>query len=336
MEQIMKLFELQSFNDGGLQMIERGTPSPCLGEVVIKVESASINFRDFMIAKGLYNPNLSLPLIPLSDGSGEVVAVGNDVKKFKIGDRVSSVFWQDWNSDVKTRMISTGSDAAGVLSEYAVLPEAAVLPIPDYLSYQEAATLPCAAVTAWTCIEAANIKAGDNVLLLGTGGVSIFGLQIAKALGANVIITSSSDDKLARAVDLGADATINYKDNPDWGKQAFEAAGVGVNLVIEIGGGGTFNQSMEALTIGGHISIIGALSGVSTELNLLSMVFKNVHTHGITVGTREDHEAMNHFFSEHQIHPIIDKEVSFEQGADAIIGIASGNHFGKIVVNINN
>ncbi len=158
MEQIMKLFELQSFNDGGLQMIERGTPSPCLGEVVIKVESASINFRDFMIAKGLYNPNLSLPLIPLSDGSGEVVAVGNDVKKFKIGDRVSSVFWQDWNSDVKTRMISTGSDAAGVLSEYAVLPEAAVLPIPDYLSYQEAATLPCAAVTAWTCIDGCEYK----------------------------------------------------------------------------------------------------------------------------------------------------------------------------------
>jgi NADPH:quinone reductase-like Zn-dependent oxidoreductase len=203
------------------------------------------------------------------------------------------------------------------------------------MSYQEAATLPCAAVTAWTCIMAANIKAGDNVLLLGTGGVSIFGLQIAKALGANVIITSSSDDKLARAAGLGADTTINYKDNPDWGKQAFEATGRGVNLVIEIGGGGTFNQSMEALTIGGHISIIGALSGVSTELNLLNMVFKNVHTHGITVGTREDHEAMNHFFAEHKIHPVIDKEVSFDQGAEAIIGIASGNHFGKIVVNIN-
>ncbi len=284
----------------------------------------------------MYNPNLSLPLIPLSDGSGEVVAVGNDVKKFKIGDRVSSVFWQDWNADVKTRMMSTGCDAAGVLSEYAVLPEAAVLPIPEYMTYQEAATLPCAAVTAWTCIMAANIKAGDNVLLLGTGGVSIFGLQIAKALGANVIITSSSDDKLARAAGLGADTTINYKDNPDWGKQAFEATGRGVNLVIEIGGGGTFNQSMEALTIGGHISIIGALSGVSTELNLLNMVFKNVHTHGITVGTREDHEAMNHFLAEHKIHPVIDKEVSFDQGAEAIIGIASGNHFGKIVVNINN
>jgi NADPH:quinone reductase-like Zn-dependent oxidoreductase len=336
MEQIMKLFELQSFNDEGLKMIERGTPSPCLGEVVIKVESASINFRDFMIAKGLYNPNLSLPLIPLSDGSGEVVAVGNDVKKFNIGDRVSSVFWQDWNADVTTRMMSTGCDAAGVLSEYAVLPEAAVLPIPEYMTYQEAATLPCAAVTAWTCIMAAKIKAGDNVLLLGTGGVSIFGLQIAKALGANVIITSSSDDKLARAAGLGADTTINYKDNPDWGKQAFEATGRGVNLVIEIGGGGTFNQSMEALTIGGHISIIGALSGVSTELNLLNMVFKNVHTHGITVGTREDHEAMNHFLAEHQIHPVVDKEISFDQGAEAIIGIASGNHFGKIVVNIHN
>ena len=196
MEQIMKLFELQSFNEGGLQMTERGTPSPCLGEVVIKVESASINFRDFMIAKGLYNPNLSLPLIPLSDGSGEVVAVGNDVKKFKVGDRVSSVFWQDWNSDVTSRMISTGSDAAGVLSEYAVLPESAVLPIPDYMTYQEASTIPCAAVTAWTCINAANITSGDSVLLLGTGGVSILALQILKAMQANVIITSSSNEKL--------------------------------------------------------------------------------------------------------------------------------------------
>lgn len=332
----MKLFELQSFDEGGLVVTERGTPSPCLGEVVIKVEAASINFRDFMITKGLYNPILSLPLIPLSDGAGEVVAVGNDVKDFEVGDRVSSVFWQDWNSEQSTRMSSTGCEAAGVLSEYAVLPQSAVLKMPDYMSYEEAATRPCAAVTAWTCIMAANIRSGDHVLFLGTGGVSIFGLQIAKTLGANVIITSSSDEKLKRATELGADTTINYKEHPDWGKKAFEAAGAGVNLVIEIGGGATFDQSMEALTIGGHISLIGALTGVKAELNLLQMVFKNVHTHGITVGTREDHQAMNEFFEKHKIQPVIDKEYAFDQGAEAIMGIASGQHFGKTIIKYNN
>ena len=160
-------------------------------------------------------------------------------------------------------------------------------------------------------------------------------LQIAKALGANVIITSSSNEKLERAKDLGADELINYKENSDWGSKAFQAAGGGVNLVIEIGGGSTFDQSMEALTIGGHISLIDALGGIKTELNLLQIVFKNVHTHGITVGSREDHEEMNRFLEEHQIHPVIGKEVAFEQGADAIMGIAAGNHFGKIINNLD-
>ena len=169
----------------------------------------------------------------------------------------------------------------------------------------------------------------------GTGGVSIFGLQIAKALDANVIITSSSNEKLDRAKALGADQIINYKDNPDWGHEAFKLSGSGVNGVIEIGGGGTFEQSMFALCNGGHISLIGALSGIKAELNLLQMVGKNINTHGITVGTKEDHQAMNEFFIKHDIHPIIDQEMNFDQGAEAIMGIASGNHFGKIVVNID-
>ena len=331
----MKLFELRSFGDDGLTMTERGDPSPCLGEVIVKMKFASINFRDFMIAKGFYNPNLSLPLIPLSCGSGEVVAIGNDVVDLKVGDDVTSIFWQDWNNTQQTRLVSTGSDAAGVLTEYAVLPMSAVLPMPEHLSHAEASTLPCAAVTAWTCIQAASIKTGDTVLLQGTGGVSIFGLQIAKALGANVIITSSSDDKLDRAKALGADQTINYKDNPDWGHEAFKLSGSGVNVVIEIGGGGTFEQSMFALCNGGHISLIGALSGIKAEVNLLQIVGKNINTHGITVGTKEDHQAMNEFFIKHDIHPIIDQEMNFNQGAEAIMGIASGNHMGKIVVNID-
>ena len=332
----MKLIELNNFGDEGFQQNERGTPTPCIGEVVIKVHAASLNFRDFMIAKGLYNPNIELPLVPLSDGAGEIVAVGNDVTEYNVGDRVTSVFWQDWNANNSNRMVSTGSDAAGVLSEYAVFPKEAVRPIPEYMSYQEASTIPCAAVTAWTCIKAANIGPGDTVLLLGTGGVSVLALQILKAMQANVIITSSSNEKLQRAKELGADHTINYKENPEWGSDAFGLSNGGVDLVIEIGGESTFPQTINALKIGGHISVIGALGGINVQLNLMQMVFKNLHVHGITVGSREDHSELNQFFEEHEIHPIIGKTVGFDDAINEIYGMPSGSHFGKIVIDITN
>ena len=331
----MKLIELHNFGDDGFQHTERGTPSPCIGEVVIKVHAASLNFRDFMIAKGLYNPNIELPLVPLSDGAGEVVSVGNDVTEFNVGDRVMSVFWQDWNENNSNRMVSTGSDAGGVLTEYAVLPKEAILPIPEYMTYQEASTMPCAAVTAWTCIKAANIGSGDSVLLLGTGGVSILALQILKAMDANVIITSSSNEKLERAKELGADHTINYNENPEWGSEAFSLSNGGVNLVIEIGGESTFPQTLNALRIGGHISVIGALGGINVELNLMQMVFKNVHVHGITVGSREDHMELNNFMEKHEIHPVIGKTVGIDKSINEIYGMSSGSHFGKIVIDIS-
>ena len=331
----MKLIELNNFGDDGFQHTERGTPSPCIGEVVIKVHAASLNFRDFMIAKGLYNPNIELPLVPLSDGAGEVVSVGNDVTEFNVGDRVMSVFWQDWNENNSNRMVSTGSDAGGVLTEYAVLPKEAILPIPEYMTYQEASTMPCAAVTAWTCIKAANIGSGDSVLLLGTGGVSILALQILKAMDANVIITSSSNEKLERAKELGADHTINYNENPEWGSEAFSLSNGGVNLVIEIGGESTFPQTLNALRIGGHISVIGALGGINVELNLMQMVFKNVHVHGITVGSREDHMELNNFMEKHEIHPVIGKTVGIDKVINEIYGMSSGSHFGKIVIDIS-
>ena len=331
----MKLIELHNFGDDGFQHTERGTPSPCIGEVVIKVHAASLNFRDFMIAKGLYNPNIELPLVPLSDGAGEVVSVGNDVTEFNVGDRVMSVFWQDWNENNSNRMVSTGSDAGGVLTEYAVLPKEAILPIPEYMTYQEASTIPCAAVTAWTCIKAANIGSGDSVLLLGTGGVSILALQILKAMDANVIITSSSNEKLERAKELGADHTINYNENPEWGSEAFSLSNGGVNLVIEIGGESTFPQTLNALRIGGHISVIGALGGINVELNLMQMVFKNVHVHGITVGSREDHLELNNFMEKHEIHPVIGKTVGIDKSINEIYGMSSGSHFGKIVIDIS-
>ncbi len=331
----MKLIELHNFGDDGFQHTERGTPSPCIGEVVIKVHAASLNFRDFMIAKGLYNPNIELPLVPLSDGAGEIVSVGNDVTEFNVGDRVMSVFWQDWNENNSNRMVSTGSDAGGVLTEYAVLPKEAILPIPEYMTYQEASTIPCAAVTAWTCIKAANIGSGDSVLLLGTGGVSILALQILKAMDANVIITSSSNEKLERAKELGADHTINYNENPEWGSEAFSLSNGGVNLVIEIGGESTFPQTLNALRIGGHISVIGALGGINVELNLMQMVFKNVHVHGITVGSREDHMELNNFMEKHEIHPVIGKTVGIDKVINEIYGMSSGSHFGKIVIDIS-
>lgn len=332
----MKLIELNNFGDEGFQQNERGTPTPCIGEVVIKVHAASLNFRDFMIAKGLYNPNIELPLVPLSDGAGEIVAVGNDVTEYNVGDRVTSVFWQDWNANNSNRMVSTGSDAAGVLSEYAVLPKEAVLPMPEYMSYQEASTIPCAAVTAWTCIQAAKIGPGDTVLLLGTGGVSVLALQILKAMQANVIITSSNNEKLQRAKELGADHIINYKENPEWGTDAFGLSNGGVDLVIEIGGESTFPQTINALKIGGHISVIGALGGINVQLNLMQMVFKNLHVHGITVGSREDHSELNQFFEEHEIHPMIGKIVGFDDAIKEIYGMPSGSHFGKIVIDITN
>ena len=331
----MKLIELNNFGDEGFQQNERGTPSPCIGEVVIKVHAASLNFRDFMIAKGLYNPNIELPLVPLSDGAGEVVSVGNDVTEFNVGDRVMSVFWQDWNENNSNRMVSTGSDAGGVLTEYAVLPKEAILPIPEYMTYQEESTIPCASVTAWTCIKAANIGSGDSVLLLGTGGVSILALQILKAMDANVIITSSSNEKLERAKELGADHTINYNENPEWGSEAFSLSNGGVNLVIEIGGESTFPQTLNALRIGGHISVIGALGGINVELNLMQMVFKNVHVHGITVGSREDHMELNNFMEKHEIHPVIGKTVGIDKVINEIYGMSSGSHFGKIVIDIS-
>ncbi|SUZ73703.1 uncharacterized protein METZ01_LOCUS26557 [marine metagenome] len=335
----MKLVQLEKFGDQGLIFTERGKPSPCLGEVIVKIKAASVNYRDFLIAHGFYNPNLSLPLIPLSDGAGEVVEVGNDVKSFQPGDRVCSMLFQNWHnysqSWTKSRSISTGCDAAGVLTEYAVLPESALVKMPGNLNFAEASTLPCAAVTAWACLQTADIQKGDTVVLMGTGGVSIFGLQFAKALGANVIITSSSDEKLKRAEILGADGLINYKENTDWGRQAFELSGGGAKLIIEIGGAGTLVQSMEALGVGGHICSIGVIKGGNIEINLFQIMFKNIHLHGITVGPREIQQQMNEFIVQHDIHPVIDREFDFEESPSAIMGIKAGNHFGKIVINMD-
>lgn len=263
----MKAYEIQS-NAGidALALVDRPQAKPAAGQVLIQVKAASLNYRDLLVIEGAYGAGQKYPLIPMSDGAGEVVAVGEGVTRVKIGDRVAGIFFQDWiyGSLTKEKMKSDlGGGIDGMLAEYVVLHQDGLVILPDYLSYIEGATLPCAAVTAWHgLITKGNIGAGDSVLLLGTGGVSIFALQFAKIHGARAIITSSSDEKLARAKQLGADETINYKATPDWEKQVYQLTNrTGVDHVVEVGGAGTLSKSLQAVRIGGRISLIGVLSG---------------------------------------------------------------------------
>ena len=334
----MKTYQLSAFGCDNLAAGERPSPAPGYGEVLVRMRAASINYRDFMIAEGFYNPNLTLPLQPLSDGAGEIIAVGEGVETVKVGHRVTSLFWPQWLSGPATwptRSASTGCELPGVLTQEWVVPVSAVCPFPDYLSYAEAATLPCAALTAWTGLKLGGTGKGHWVLAQGTGGVAIFALQFAKALGAKVAVISSSDDKLARATELGADATVNYKQEPEWGAKVAELTDGGVNNVIEIGGAGTLAQSLQALALNGSVALIGALSGFSSELNMMGLVGKNGHMHGITVGNRADYEDMLALMTEHSLHPVISNTFGFDEASVALKSIAGGQHFGKLVVEID-
>lgn len=335
----MRQVQLKAPGTENLVLAEVERPKPGPGEVLVKVHAASINYRDFLIAMGFYgSPGLTLPLVPLSDGAGQVVEVGDGVTQIQAGDRVTSLFWQDWMDGVANganRSISTGCEAPGMLTEYALLPESAVARFPDNLSYDEAATLPCAGLTAWTSLTThARVKPGETVLLMGTGGVSLFGLQFAKALGATTIVTSSSDEKLQRAQQLGADQVINYKEIPDWGTRAFELANGGVDVVIEIGGAETLQQSLSAVGLSGRIAYVGTLTGINTDLNLLELLGKNLQINGLTVGNRAQHEKMIDFIDNHGLNPSIGRRFELEQSPKGIESIAAGQHFGKLVVTL--
>ena len=249
-----------------------------------------------------------------------------------------TVFWQDWESQpvrpgVRTR--TTGSEAPGALTESGVFPESALLPVPDEMTTETAASLACAGVTAWTALHCGGPVGPDSkVLLLGTGGVSIFALQLAKSFGARAVITSSSGEKLERARELGADETINYKETPEWGPEAFQRAGGGVDVVVETGGMGTLGQSLQALGLGGSIGVLGALGGVSAELNAMALIGKCAGIHGITVGARDDHRALSAHLVEHGISAVVDREFSLAEGPEAIGAITRGEHFGKLLVRI--
>jgi NADPH:quinone reductase-like Zn-dependent oxidoreductase len=333
----MKVYEIRgSFGIENLAIAERPQPVPGYGEIVVKVRAASVNYRDLLVVKGLYNPRLPLPRIPFSDGAGEVIAVGNGVSRVQEGDRVAGIFMQKWLSGELTEggvKSALGGEIDGMLAEYVVLSEEGVVHFPEHLSYEEAATLPCAAVTAWHAVIETGVKPGDTVLVLGTGGVSMFALQFARLAGAQIIATSGSDAKLARAIQLGAAQGINYKAVPDWGGKVREiTGGRGVDLVVEVGGAGTLPQSMKAVRTGGRISLIGVLTGNTGEVNPLPLVMKKVRMQGILVGSREMFESMNRAISVNRFSPSIDRVFSFEDVGEALRTMESGAHFGKICI----
>jgi NADPH:quinone reductase-like Zn-dependent oxidoreductase len=335
----MNVFEIQDgFGLDHVRKTERPVPVPGAGEVLIKMRAVSLNYRDLGVIDGFYNPNLQLPLIPVSDGVGEVVGLGEQASRFKLGERVSGIFTQSWISGEPTQegWVSTlGNPLDGLLAEYVVLNEQGLVRVPDHLSDEEAASLACAGVTAWHAIaEEGKVKSGDTVLIQGTGGVSLFALQFAKLHGATVIVTSSSDDKLERAKTLGADFGINYRSTPEWDQAALELThGRGVDHVVDVGGATTLNQSLGALRVGGQISLIGILSGASVEsFNIISAIIKKARLQAINVGSRDMFESMNRAIEQNTLRPVIDRVFPFEQSVDALRYLAKGTHFGKVCI----
>jgi NADPH:quinone reductase-like Zn-dependent oxidoreductase len=320
--------------------VQRPDPKPGHRQVLVRIKACSLNFRDLGIVRGTYRVPVRENVIPLSDGSGEVVEVGPEVTRFKAGDRVAGNFFQRWpggESMPDAHASALGGGIDGMLAEYAVLEEDGVVKIPPHLSLEEGATLPCAAVTAWhAMMEHAKLKAGDTILLQGTGGVSIFGLQFAHAGGIRAIITSSSDEKLARAKKLGATFGINYTTTPDWEKAATEfTGGAGVDHVIEVGGAATLTRSFGAIRVGGKISMIGGLSGGATELNPGLIFSRRANVQGISVGSTQMFLALNRAVEANAIKPVIDKVFPFADAQAAYKHMASGAHFGKIVISVS-
>lgn len=336
----MKAYELKQFGIDNLNISDLEMTEPQPHEVQVKFHAASLNYRDLMIVKGTYNPRMKLPAIPFSDGAGEVTAVGESVTKWKIGDRVCPIFMQGWyegeiSAEKSKTALGGGSEWNGVLREFGAFNEECLVQIPDSLSYEEAATLPCAAVTAWNAlVVSGNLKAGDTVLTLGTGGVSVFAIQIAKMFGAKVISTSGSDEKLAKARKLGAAETINYKKREDWDKAVMEITGKrGVDYVVEVGGSGTMAKSVNAVRSGGHIAVIGVLTS-GGDFDPTSLLMKAVKMQGIYVGSRSMFEDMNRAIKSNEIKPVIDKVFKFDEAREALKYMECGSHFGKIVISI--
>jgi NADPH:quinone reductase-like Zn-dependent oxidoreductase len=326
-----------SIEDLTFDDVEVAGPGP--GQVTVAIKAVSLNFRDLAVVTGRYPRRVSGPTVIASDGCGEVVSVGEGVTTFKAGDRVVGSFFQNWLTGPFVREYGNsalGGAIDGVLTEQRVFDQAGLLRLPEHLSYAEGATLPCAGLTAWNAlVPTAHVQPGNTVLLLGTGGVSIFGLQFAKLHGARVIITSSSDEKLGRARALGADETINYKKNPEWEKEVLGlTGGHGVDIVLEVGGAGTFPQSMTAVRASGQIVVIGVLTGVAGTVPLGLIGLQTLSVRGVYVGSVAMFQDMNRAITLHGLRPVIDRVFSFSETRDALRYLQSARHFGKIVISL--
>lgn len=338
----MKAYEIEEFGIENLAISERAEPEPKAGEILVRFQAASLNYRDLMVVSGTYNPKMKRPAVPLSDGAGEVVGLGDGVTKWAIGDRVMPIFaqrWYDGDSSEEKRRTSLGAGAQwdGVLREYGTFNEESVVRIPDHLSYEEASTLPCAAVTAWNAlVVSGKLKAGESVLTLGTGGVSVFAAQFAKMFGARVVSTSGSDEKLERLRELGIYETVNYREREDWDAAVLEIVGKpGVDHVVEVGGSGTLDRSINAVRIGGHVAMIGALTGAA-GFNPTTVFMKAIRLQGIFTGSRQTFEDMNRAISVNKLKPVIDRVFEFDEVPEAFRHMETASHFGKIVIKIDN
>jgi len=337
----MKAYQLTAPQGAAaLKLTELAEPKPAPGQVLVRVRATALNYRDLMVASGRYGAGVPLPLIPLSDGAGEIAAVGAGVTRWKAGDRVAGTFFQNWQTGPVRREAfesALGGAINGMLAEYVALSADGVIAIPPHLNFDEAATLPCAALTAWhALVTEGQIAAGQTVLLLGTGGVSLFALQFAKMHGARVIITSSSDEKLARAKVLGADETINYRTTPEWEKEVHDLTEkAGADHVVEVGGNETFPRSLRAVAMGGTISVIGGVSGFTSNVSLRDILGKSVLLRGIFVGNHDMFAAMNRAMAWHRLQPVIDQVFTFSEAPAAYRYQESGAHFGKVVITVS-
>lgn len=320
-----------------LEIVEAPEPTPGPSEVLVRMRAVSLNYRDLLMVSGVYGRGTPLPVTPFSDGCGEVEGVGAEVTRFKPGDRVATMFFQKWLAGKPTPeglASALGAPIPGAGRELATFHEDGLSKVPAFLTDHQAATLPCAALTAWRALfEDARLRPGDTVLLQGTGGVSIFGLQFAKAAGYKTIITSSSAAKLDRARSLGADHGINYRQTPEWGSAARALiGGRGVDFVMEVGGATTLSHSLRAIALGGHIAIIGVLGGAAEPLQIGSMIGTGARLQGVMVGSRAMFEAMCLMIEAHHIEPVVDKLFPFTQAVGAFEAMCAGEHFGKIVL----
>jgi len=333
-------YQLQKTGDApiALHLVDAPVRQPGDHEVLVRVHAVSLNRRDIYMSRGQYPGGIKPNLVPLSDGAGEVVATGPGVKRFRKGDRVAAIFFQTWlDGRAFPEMFANalGGSVDGMLSQFVTLHENGLVAIPKHLSYEEAATLPCAGVTAWnSLVTRGRIQPGDYVLLQGTGGVSILGLQLTIALGGKPVITSSSDEKLARARQLGAVVGINYKTTPDWEKTVLEATGGGVQQALEVGGKQTLGKTLAAMGSGGHVALIGGLSEFGGEIPAYALMGRNATASGIYVGSRANFEALNAFLDKHPFKPAIDKVFEFEKAPEAFAYMDSGSLFGKVVIRL--